>query len=735
MTRLVIATVGIGVAGIASWKPLIERVSVSESIEDGMRAWRAQLEPDAGLARSHLRTALRGHAISPREVPPEVGGLFVVDGPLSRSDDTNTAQNLVLPDGEDPAELVLIASDTRDGVAAAVAVAVMLSDVATLTTFAASGEVRTVALDCAPTSPDAPAFVGSATVLVVDGLDATRPKPMADDGLPGLGLALFREFARAADAHIDVIELALTGGFKSVSAHVPQAVGLAQAALRRKIYWSSLPAVMCFTTFEPFGGAYQGLRYPLFDIDLIPGDWATLDRVVRGDPTATDIERTAHLGPMLVSAETDGVTSFGRELVSTRFPRGVDHPLIGLLEGYAEGHPDPVVVREHVSDALDDLERDEARRGLMAKIHEPFDKKLAAANPPEVWQLGAEQLVSAAESREGVRSLRLVPVNELGHLLARARIQALSGPRSPSERDLGSAPAVAALNRWIVLLRRRPGETAARTYEDLDTHASDIATLITELPPDQDDRSLMLDTVIRGALLPQFRLLRSFDSVRRALHPWPVRQAGYCLAGMLAITGPTAALAVLAVGGGRGWWSLAATATIVLAIAIAAVTSRRVGVAATHPFAPRLLGSCAIGTVVLAGLGDLLGPLLRGLMEVSADHSYLIAGVIAFVALLATSIYLLVELAVNATPTRMTGRDRCGRVLVVAWLGFQYSLAGACLLAPIRVLAIGDDTASPQEAFARAVPFAAIVVVASLALVIGVLSQLFWQDRTAVDPL
>lgn len=763
--RLVIATAGTSLYGVArrgaprssEWEALRDavRVSAASPPGSGPSPWRIELvdREACAVAQSALRRALNPQdGIPPSEakglVTAEVGGMFGASGPLARAarDEKEQQSALWVAPVTESVRAAVLASDTSDGVHAAVVVALLLAD-----------DVEVVVIGSEETGPPqrllppkglattdesstrAPAPIAAVRVLIISGLDATKPEVMSNHGLANLGLGLRQAIdARPDGVAPERIDLGLSAGFKAVVAQAPVAIGLLAAARRDSA--CPLPPVRMFTTFEPSADSYGALEYAAVEVDLLASHWAELRRLCSDASHPADPAVKARLGPLLI--RPDGrITRFGRTLVDDRFPPSEHHPLIDELAQHGATNPDPRVVVEKVRLALDGLERDVEDgelRGRMRDIYKPFEERLLQLPgdraPDAAWLIGAEQLVAQSEAREAIRSLRLVPVNELAYQVAIARLRAGASAIHAG----GVAEAAAAVNRWVELLRGGSGPTFAPPYPHLNRHAETVVAAINALGRDKrDDRNRLLDSAIRGARLPQFQLTEAYRAVDGALRG--ASKLAWRLARLLALGGPVVVVVVLACAAAAGcepvgWWAIIPGATLALAVVLTCAVAHRVGIAAAHALAPRLLGSCLIGAIVLVGLGDLITPVLRAV--VADDVATLaVSGGLLVLALGFTTMYLLIELSVNAIPTGDGLRTRLPRAAAVSWLGLQYALAAGCLVAPIRGAALTNDAIGVIAALDEPLTFGPIVVVSSLALVIGVLTQLFWQDRTAVDPL
>jgi hypothetical protein len=395
---------------------------------------------------------------------------------------------------------------------------------------------------------------------------------------------------------------------------------------------------------------------------------------------------------------------------------------------------DPHRVAEKFDVLCKELERRPGKklRRAVSEMHHAWAAVKKGTSDRHHCAQTAEYIVSTTEARPVIKGLGAMPVDELSFHAARIRLlqnrnRSLvykddSGRRASAEASLLNA----AIQRWCA--RLRTGERgAAPFYADLDDHARELGDGLARLDNDVDGhRNALIDQILSTSMLPRFQLWTAFRTVWLALN-WPARLL-YALGALLIVAPPWLWLTTVLLAPGSPWWvGLTLLGGLpLLGLASTGLVSIRVGVIAFHPFGLRLAGACFLGTLLVAGVSAGVRPL------VDAPGG---AEALALAALgLGVVGYLTIEVANASTRSRAARARTLGRVGVVLCLGLSYSLAASTAATPL-LLTSNDEGALLEVFSSSSVGPANTGAVALLALAFGILSQVFWHDKTVADPV
>jgi hypothetical protein len=522
---------------------------------------------------------------------------------------------------------------------------------------------------------------------------------------------------------------------------------------------------------------YRCVRLPGREAEVTPSQWAHLRAQNESDEeedASRASSRTEPDAPLLVD-HNNRATPLGR---GADILRGNDvddkgkHRLARLVSSVARGVENEGLDRRDLRDLdkeidylLDQVTAPHYRdgpdaetqqlRAAVGKLPEHIGDGKETASGLVAWV--CEEVVRRGEQRADIRGRGLIPADKFAFTAIETRLKvALKAQKLPEAQDGGlgakkasTAAVRAALTMWCARLTPDPTTGFPRHYENLDDNVEVLEGKLIKFhkrssESDRADARSWLDQFSRAAHLSRFRTYSAASLALRAEKRCPAK---FLLGLGLGLTVLLPPMMILALYFCDAEWKtfvyLVSAPFLFGLVLMAAGAARGPGVVASHALALRLMGACAIGVPVLAGIFDPLRPVLE---EITSKPW--LGWVIVSACLVFTLIYVATEHRNSRTRSGASegakGLEKAARAARenqftgVVLTGLSASLALSCLVAPMVVRASPNETIAEQdlgEAFGAEAEPLKLLVFASLVLLVGILAQVFWSERTVVDPL
>ncbi len=375
------------------------------------------------------------------------------------------------------------------------------------------------------------------------------------------------------------------------------------------------------------------------------------------------------------------------------------------------------------------LDRD---RGLLKALSDALDAAETGAGVGTAGSTVIAQFLSALRRQSELEEQHvgeLFSRDAVAALTVRAELGTMIDQKGGEKRAAKNA--LVAMELWCEQLQSR-GSGIPRAYDDAaaDTkkvsHALQLVTADARSAGEKTGQpsrnaAVLRELFVRHALVGQFNILGAasllWKDAGRATK-WGILAplASLLLAGV-------AAVPVLdAVGGDYVLGRIVGVALLGVTLALVSALTLPMGYVATMPMCLRLLSASAVGGLLLIGIQSQIKQPITTIGHSLDGYGGLLAfGASATLA----GLYLLVERRAHVPVQQGSRWAAAGAAGSVALVGVTYAAMLALIVTPVVLEA--SDVAHLE--------WGPVLVIAAIVLLTGIVSQLFWNDKTAVDPL